>query len=267
LVEDLSVQAGDTLEFWTYYDIEDNWDYAYVKVSTDGGSSYTPIAGNITTTYNPHGNNQGNGITGSSNNQWVNAVFPLDDFVGLSIRIKFCYVTDGSVLGSGIYIDDVYPIDSFANQTVLSSDIAETSYLVEGREDGTYYYQVRAKDAEDQWSGFSNREHAIVDVYVSVDEPVALPNDFYLAQNYPNPFNATTEIAFSLRATGQVRLEIYDITGRLVRVLIDKVMQAGIHSIIWDGKNIDSEMVSTGIYFYKLSAGKESEVKTMTLLK
>ena len=54
----ISVEIGDTLRFKTWYDIETNWDYAYVEVSTDG-TNYVPIPGNITTTYNPNGNNFG----------------------------------------------------------------------------------------------------------------------------------------------------------------------------------------------------------------
>ncbi len=63
----IDVSAGDTLEFWTWYDIEDDWDYAYVEVSTDGGSYFRSIPGNITTTYNPNGNNAGHGITEKTN--------------------------------------------------------------------------------------------------------------------------------------------------------------------------------------------------------
>ena len=266
LAEGLSVSAGDTLDFWTWYDIEDDWDYAYVEISTNGGATYTPIAGNITTTYNPHGQNHGNGITGSTNNAWVHAFFPLDDYAGSVVRVKFSYVTDTYTLGQGFFIDDVFPIEGFANNVVLASDITDMSYHIDYRENGTYYYEVRAQDAQDQWSGFSNREEAII-ARVGIDDQAQIPTEFNLAQNYPNPFNAQTSIAFALASPGMVKLEVFDITGRLVRKLIDSDMSAGNHSIIWDGKNDSQTVVSTGVYFYKLSTPEKSETRSMMLLK
>ncbi len=67
---------SDTLRFDINYNIETDYDYGYVDVSTDGGASWTPIQGNITTTFNPYGNNRGHGFTGASGG-WVGAVFPL----------------------------------------------------------------------------------------------------------------------------------------------------------------------------------------------
>jgi len=60
---------------------------------------------------------------------------------------------------------------------------------------------------------------------------------FPLYQNYPNPFNLETQISFDLPVNSKVSLKIYDITGQLVRTLLDKDMEAGEHRVIWDGKN------------------------------
>jgi len=182
----VTVDVVDTLTFYTWYDIERNWDYAYVELSTDGGANYSTIPGNITTDYDPNGLNRGNGITGSSSSQWVEAKFPLDDYIGMDVMIKLTYISDGAVNREGIYFDDVYPLDSFENEIVLASDIVENSYLIENRDNGTYYYQVRAMDAQDQWSGFSNRERAIVNAQVSITDGVSVPAEFNLSQNYPN---------------------------------------------------------------------------------
>jgi hypothetical protein len=262
----LIVQPGDSLIFYTSYSIEDGWDYAYVEVSTDGGTNFTTIPGNITTTSNPHGTNRGNGITGTQTS-WRRARFALNQFVGSTIIIRFSYDTDGNTHNGGIYIDDIYPVPNFNQVLVVSSDINSTSYLLQGRPNGTYYYQVRAKDAENQWSGFSNMEKVVVAGQVSIDNEFAVPSDFALDQNYPNPFNAQTQISFSLASAGQVNLAIYDLGGRLVKSLVNGRMEAGNHQLIWDGKNGQGIQTATGVYFYKLATDNKAETKKMVLLR
>ena len=96
-----------------------------------------------------------------------------------------------------------------------------------------------------------------------VDRPeVDLPIFTSLDQNYPNPFNATTNISFSLAEAGNVSLNVYDITGRLVVTLVDGQMDAGQHVVVWDASS-----VSSGVYFYKLATVDYSATKSMNLLK
>ena len=99
------------------------------------------------------------------------------------------------------------------------------------------------------------------------DEPEELPNDYELIQNYPNPFNATTSIQFSLKQTDDIILSIYDISGRLIRKLYNGSLSAGMHRLIWDGTNQSGEIVSSGIYFYKLSTSEKVFSNKMVLLK
>jgi hypothetical protein len=152
--ESLLVETGDTLSFWTWYQIEDDWDYAYVEVSTDGGQTYAPIQGNLSSETNPHGANRGHGITGTSSG-WTRALFPLTAYVGQSIYVRFAYITDGSQAEAGFYVDDVYPTFRYGTTTVVSSSIADTFYTFTGKPSGFYYYKARAKDAQDQWGQFS----------------------------------------------------------------------------------------------------------------
>jgi murein tripeptide amidase MpaA len=165
-IERLEVGPADTLSVWCWYDIEPNYDYAYIEVSADGGVTYQSLAGNITTDYDPYGVNRGHGITGSSGG-WVLGTFPLSAFAGTQVEVRILYATDESLGGEGIYCDDVGPIDSFAASEVLSSAIAGQSYQVYGRSPGHYYYKARAKDAEGQWGYWSDR------ATVQVEETVA----------------------------------------------------------------------------------------------
>ena len=95
----------------------------------------------------------------------------------------------------------------------------------------------------------------------------ALPEAYLLDQNFPNPFNPTTEIRFSLPKSALVKLEVFNVLGQQVAILVDNYMGAGLHSVVWDGKNSSGSSVASGIYLYRLTAGDFTEVKKMSLLK
>lgn len=100
------------------------------------------------------------------------------------------------------------------------------------------------------------------------DEPTHfLPNSFSLGQNYPNPFNPLTQIEYSLPRRAHVQISIYNTLGQLVKTVVNSEQTAGIHSVTWDGKDELGRTVSSGIYFYKLSASDFVESKKMLLLK
>jgi len=96
-----------------------------------------------------------------------------------------------------------------------------------------------------------------------------LPLQFVLYQNYPNPFNISTEISFRIlnHAKEGAKLSIYNIRGEVIRQLLSAVKAPGKHSLTWDGTDGRGNAVSSGIYFYKLSAGDFSETKRMVLVK
>lgn len=264
----LQVAEGDTLEFWTWYDIELDYDYIYVQVTTDGGATYHSLEGNITTNYNPNGANLGNGITGNSNNNWIEARFPLDGYWNHDVVIRFLYVTDYWTVNPGMYIDDLFPIESFENSVILSSNIPDTSYHIAFRDSGDYYYQVRAKDQQEQWSYYSDLELAVVRPTTSID-PIDdnIPYGFRLYNNYPNPFNASTNIAFSLPEPGYIRLDILNLLGEVVDIPAQGIYPEGKHTIIWNGTDSKGKELASGYYFYRLSAGQESTAKKMLMLK
>ncbi|MCP4706253.1 MAG: hypothetical protein GY865_16780, partial [candidate division Zixibacteria bacterium] len=152
-VEPYEVLEDDVVEFWTYYDIQERYDYAYFEISTDG-ITFTPLPGDITTNYNPNGLNRGNGITGMSDG-WEFVSFDISDYTGQSVYFKFSYETDVSIVGEGIFIDDIFPSNGFVSQSIISSSIADTFYTFTDHEAGSYYYKVKAMDKENQWSGYS----------------------------------------------------------------------------------------------------------------
>ena len=89
-----------------------------------------------------------------------------------------------------------------------------------------------------------------------------------LEQNRPNPFNPSTMISFTLPGDCTVRLEIYDVSGRLVARLIDSDrLGAGPHDVEWNGRDISGRAVASGIYVYRLAAGKEAISRKLALLR
>ena len=94
------------------------------------------------------------------------------------------------------------------------------------------------------------------------DKNASTISSFELKNNYPNPFNPSTTISYSLAKASSVSLIVYDITGRVVTTLAHGEKAAGSYSIPWDASNF-----SSGVYFYKLSAGNFTQVKKMVLTK
>jgi len=88
-----------------------------------------------------------------------------------------------------------------------------------------------------------------------------------LLGNYPNPFNPETEIAFSLAEAGNVKISIYDLTGKLVRKLIDEEKSVGTYKVRWNGTRANGQPVGTGMYLYKLETGTKVQSKKMMFIK
>jgi hypothetical protein len=99
------------------------------------------------------------------------------------------------------------------------------------------------------------------DIPVSIYDDPERPTGFTLHQNYPNPFNPSTTIRYTLPEAGQVRLEVFDVTGRRVALLRDQLMPSGSYSDIFD-----ATMLSSGVYLYRLSYSGQVLVKKMVLL-
>jgi len=120
----------------------------------------------------------------------------------------------------------------------------------------TYYYRLEDVNI----SGVRTHHGPI-----SAQAPI--PSKFDLSQNYPNPFNPVTTIRFELPKNADVKLEVYNIMGQLVRQLVDNKMEAGYHTVIWDGANASGLRVVSGVYYYRFVAGDFTSVKKMVLLK
>jgi 1,4-alpha-glucan branching enzyme len=99
------------------------------------------------------------------------------------------------------------------------------------------------------------------------DAPVATTRSFGLQQNYPNPFNPETTIRFELPVAGEVSAKVFNVIGEEVATLVEKRMEAGTNLLRWQGVDAQGRQVGSGVYFVRVSAGKNVAVRKMMMLR
>jgi hypothetical protein len=113
------------------------------------------------------------------------------------------------------------------------------------------------------WSyAFSVRCLNNITTTVGIENGKELPTEYSLSQNYPNPFNSNTKIKYKLPSDSHVHLKVYDLVGREVKDLVNKQQSAGAYEVNFNASNL-----SSGVYYYKLSAGDYTAMKKMIFLK
>ncbi len=148
--------------------------------------------------------------------------------------------------------------EPFAAIGEMTGAALELSYRFEDRSVSggmTYIYRVEYVSNTDRGILFETEDIETVPIPVT------------LAQNHPNPFNPSTTIEFYLPAAGHVSLRVFDVSGRLVRILVDSASEPGSHSIGWDGLDENGNSIPSGVYFSRLSAGKTRLSRKMILLR
>jgi hypothetical protein len=146
--------------------------------------------------------------------------------------------------------------DEYKSYSFVDSNLPQTDVL---------YYYLNQIDLD----GTTSRSQ-VIEVLLSPTAvaELALPMVNALRQNFPNPFNPETMISFDLSGDQVVSLAIYDMTGQVIRTLVDaQPMTAGNFKQLWDGRNDSGAKVGSGVYFYQLRAGDFIAKKKMTLLQ
>jgi hypothetical protein len=172
----------------------------------------------------------------------------------------FADAEDGSKL--------TFTIASNSDTSIVTATIDADSALDLGYgEDrsGVVTIVVRATD-----SGNLSAEDTLVVTVESrptmVPDPT-IPERYALHQNAPNPFNPTTVIRFDMVDAGPVKLSVFDVSGRLVRTLVNQRMPAARHQVLWDGRDSRGMSVASGVYFYRLETPSFRATKKMIMLK
>jgi hypothetical protein len=156
-----------------------------------------------------------------------------------------------------------FEIDTNQNfpNAVRDSNLTDTTKIMSGFVSAQlYWWRVRAKN-EFGWGMYSDKRRFFV-LLLDINEVNNLPKQFSLEQNYPNPFNPITTLKYQLPHTVFVTVKVYDILGGEVSTLVNESQSAGYKSVQFDARTL-----SSGLYFYKLTAGTFSETKKMVILK
>jgi hypothetical protein len=275
------VNPGDELRFWSWRDIEANWDYGYVEVSTDN-RSFTPIPGSITTNNDPNGRNIGNGITGTSTT-WTLATFSLADYVGEVIWVRFRYQTDGGTSRLGWWIDDLEPAHLFETETVVAEGLSSSEYLFEDHAPGEFSFLVQAVDAEGHAAPWSEPRDLVVGSTASAPDASRGWSGLQLAGR--NPFQGTAKLWFTIPTSARpgdaVLLTVHDVQGRSVGAPISGSVgeqwstAGGIEiagaSAIQPGSAVTASWTAaefgSGVYFARLQVGEISSEARLVLLR
>jgi flagellar hook assembly protein FlgD len=133
----------------------------------------------------------------------------------------------------------------------------------------TYYYNVWSKGTLTSVPVSEIRKITFDSVSGAAEnnQTESVISTFELFQNYPNPFNPTTTIEYQVPSTGRIQIQIYNITGNLIRTLVNSDQPSGKYSITWSGKDESNHQVATGVYIYRVVFGSSVLSKKMLLLK
>ncbi len=160
--------------------------------------------------------------------------------------------------------------DSFTDPIIISDLSSVTYQLNELALSKTYFWRVRSKDNDGNFSSFSKTEVFTVGNLTDVDDENGsgkMPTTYALEQNYPNPFNPTTTIKYSIPEVSFVNIKIYDMLGREVKTLVSSLHKAGSYDIRWNGENNYGSKVASGTYIYRVTTGAYSKALKLMLLK
>jgi hypothetical protein len=188
--------------------------------------------------------------------------YPIDalELIGVSPgdSTRDWIVLDGVAVEEGTVVVGGFHSESFSSDERVV--LAEVSFLVKDGMEGELFLEM--KKSGDDLEGMALAEGSI--------GICAIPEEYVLEQNYPNPFNPVTSIEYALPEAAQVRVEVYNMLGQVVDVLVEGDQEAGYHKVTWDASN-----VASGVYFYRIAAGgtsrdsrgKFTATKRMVLMK
>lgn len=303
---DLSGLTNPRLTYWTKFDIEDNYDYGQVKISTNNGSTWAPLAGQYTNpgtgTFQPNGQPLYDGIRSS----WVREDISLSGYTTSQVKLQFQLRTDGSVVKDGWYLDDIgiiyygiVPVELSSFSAAYLSGSVKLNWATSSELNNRGFEIQRSVHDVDApanriWmtKGFieGNGTTTEMNTYSFIDnEPVTGKNyyrlkqidfdgtftysyeietdvhgvtEYSLEQNYPNPFNPSTIISWQSPVDSWQVLKVFNILGNEIATLVNEHKPAGKHQV-----EFNAEGLSSGVYFYTITAGNFSQTRKMMLIR
>ena len=296
----LSSYTNPKLSFWTKYDIENNWDYGQVEISTNNGSTWTPLAGTYTNLGTGSFQPNGQPLYDGTQANWVREEISLTGINSTQAKLRFKLRTDGSQTRDGWYVDDI----GILVYTIVPVELISFTALAEEHqvklnwktvtETNNSGFEIERRLAEGGWStiGFveghgtitESREYKFSDeqpvkgnicyrlkqidydgttkTYDAIEVKFGEKIKYELGQNYPNPFNPKTTIRWHTPADGWHTIKVYDVLGNEVAVVVNEYKSAGSYEVEFNKRDLAS-----GLYIYILKTGNNILSKKMLILK
>ncbi|UCC79635.1 MAG: S8 family serine peptidase [Candidatus Zixiibacteriota bacterium] len=262
--DDLDPSQGGTIYFYT--DSLDTAIVQYDNVPRYGSSGFYTFQviltadGNITYQYLSMSGFLNSATIGIENHNGT---------IGLQVAYNQYYVTDNLAVQFRFpnFWLQVDPTSGFAMGG--ETDNITVTFDATELDEGDYFGQITVASNDSINPTVIIPCTLTVSQIVGIDDEVRgnIPSSFALDQNYPNPFNSGTNISLALPAKSDVNLTIYDLLGREVRTLISGPLDAGYHTVTWNGDDKSGRSVASGIYFYRIEAGDFSMNRKMIMLK
>ena len=287
---DLSGAVDPVLVFWHKGSMSCCNDYLYVDVSTDGGTNWTEV------------HHYGSPYAPIQQSTWSLEQFDLGDWKGISVKVRFRLVSDGGGdVDDGWYVDDVRiepKVSTFLLNYLTSGSGSgiKVQWTLSTMDQGVSFYAYRATNPSNDYAWINVdvvSPNALAYEFLDSDvepghayrykitvknetgsrvlfetESIAAPKaPLALYQNNPNPFNPSTTIGYYIPEKCLVKLEVYDVVGARVARLVSSEKASGYHSVEWKGLGDDGDRVASGVYFYRLTAGKKMISRKMLLLQ
>jgi archaellum component FlaF (FlaF/FlaG flagellin family) len=187
------------------------------------------------------------------------------------VKLAWTSQSESNIMGYNLYRNESLDLSAAIKITDLiagtnTSEAHTYTYLDQELEQtGTYYYWLQVSDLDG-----SSIYHGPINVVFSQGEEGGTPDIPFvtrLENAYPNPFNPNTNIRYQLEKPGDVKIDIYNARGQLVRSFSSYHAAAGYYQINWDGRDSSGKAVSSGVYQYKMTSGKYHSTKKMVLKK
>ena len=191
---------------------------------------------------------------------WNNNVLPVElasftsSVNGNNVNLNWSTVSESNNSGFDVERNSNGTWSKVGNVTGNGTSSSAINYSFTDRNvaSGNYGYRLKQIDFNGNFEYFN----------LSNEVNVGVPAEFELSQNYPNPFNPSTQISFALPSDGKVSLKVYDMTGKEAMTLLNEVKTAGYYSV-----NFNASSLSSGVYFYTISANDFTATKKMMLIK
>lgn len=179
------------------------------------------------------------------------------------IKLNWELSTDEDFHYFDVYRNIENYFDNHSEPIFQTTDNSFTDNLVEFG--NTYYYALKTVDSSGNMSDYS--EVVSIQITSIKEYEIRLPSTYYLKQNYPNPFNPVTTISYGLPRSSNVKISIFDVTGKEIRTLVNEKQSAGAYNIEWNALNNSGKQVSSGMYIYKMESEGFQRINKMVLIR